>query len=231
MRCIGIVGGISPESTAHYYRHIIDCHRRLRRDQNYPRIVLVSMDFGQCLAWQQANRWDLFADALRDEFAVLKTAGADFCLVASNTPHKMLPLENPPLPLLDIRDAAAAEARRRGIKRVALTGTAFTMSEDFYAARLRELGLEVTLPSLREQGAIHRIIFGELVHGRVSDESRRTFATIARRLLHEGVESVLLACTELALLVNSAHPEFPFLDTTEIHSTAAWNMAAEQSKY
>ena len=225
MRSIGIVGGLSPESTTHYYRHIIDCHRRLRGDQDFPRIVVASVSFGQYLSWQQANRWDLLASGLRAEFEALKAAGADFALVASNTPHKVLPLENSPLPLLDIRDAVAAECKRRGITRIALTGTAYTMGDDFYAARLRAQGLEVALPSPREQGAIHRIIFGELVHGQVSPESRQIFAGIAQRLLRDGAEAILLACTELVMLVNPAQPEFFSLDSTEIHATAAWNFA------
>lgn len=227
MRCIGIVGGLSPESTTHYYRQIIECHRRLRGDQNFPRMVVVSVSFGQYMSWQQANRWDLFAGGLRSEFEALKAAGADFALVASNTPHKVLPLENPPLPLLDIRDAAAAEIKRRGIARVALTGTAYTMDDDFYAARLRVSGIEVALPTPREQAAIHRIIFGELVHGQASQASRDRFAEIARRLLNDGAQSVLLACTELAMLINPQSPEFPALDTTEIHAAAAWNYAAD----
>lgn len=227
MRCIGIVGGLSPESTTHYYRHIIDCHRRLRGDQNFPRIVVASVSFGQYLSWQQANRWDLLAEGLRAEFAALKAAGADFAVVASNTPHKVLPLENSPLPLLDIRDTVAAECERRGISRVALTGTAYTMADEFYAARLRARGLEVSLPSLREQGAIHRIIFGELVHGKVTAEGRLTFAGIARRLLHESAETILLACTELRMLVSPVSPEFHCLDATETHAIAAWKYAAE----
>ena len=227
MRCIGIVGGLSPESTTHYYRHIIDCHRRLRGDQDFPRMVVASVNFGQYLSWQQANRWDLLAGGLRAEFAALKAAGADFALVASNTPHKVLPLEGSPLPLLDIRDAVAAECRRRGITRIALTGTAYTMRDDFYAARLRAQGLEVALPLPREQAVIHRLIFGELVHGKVTPEGRQTFAVIARRLLHEGAEAILMGCTELGMLVNPVQPEFPCLDSMEIHATAAWNYAAD----
>lgn len=227
MRCIGIVGGLSPESTTHYYRHIIDCHRRHRGDQNFPRIVVGSVSFGQYLSWQQANRWDLLAEGLRAEFAALQAAGADFAVVASNTPHKVLPLENSPLPLLDIRDAVAAECKRRGISRIALTGTAYTMGDDFYAARLRAQGLEVALPLPREQAAIHRLIFGELVHGKVTPEGRLAFAVIARRLLLEGAETILMGCTELGMLVNPVQPEFPYLDTMEIHATAAWNYAAD----
>ncbi len=226
MRCIGIIGGLSPESTTHYYRHIIACHRRLRGDQDFPRIVVASVSFGQYLSWQQANRWDLLAEGLRAEFAALKAAGAEFAVVASNTPHKVLPLENSPLPLLDIRDAVAAECKRRGITRIALTGTAYTMADDFYASRLRAQGLEVSLPSLREQGAIHRIIFGELVHGTASPESRRIFAEIAQRLQAEGAEAILLACTELAQLTDPEKLEFPSLDSTEIHAEAAWNYSS-----
>ena len=227
MRCIGIVGGLSPESTTHYYRHIIDCHRRLRGDQDFPRVVVASVSFGQYLSWQQANRWDLLAGGLRAEFAALKAAGADFALVASNTPHKVLPLVNSPLPLLDIRDAVAAECQRRGITRLGLTGTAYTMRDDFYAGHLRARGLDISLPTPREQGAIHRMIFGELVHGQVRTESRETFAAIAQSLLRDGAEAILLACTELVLLVNPKEPEFPCFDTTEIHAIAAWNFAAE----
>ena len=225
MKTIGIVGGLSPESTAWYYQRIIECHRERAGDQRYPRILVASVCFEEFLDLQQAGRWDELAARLSQEILLLERAGADFTLIASNTPHKVAAQLQHARPFFSILDAAAAAARKRGIARVGLTGTMYTMSDGFYADGLKARGIESVLPEPRERGAIHRLIFGELVRGKASAAGRAEFDAVARALMKRGAEAILLGCTELTHLTQPA-PEWPFIDTAREHAEAAWRIAA-----
>ena len=221
---IGIVGGMSPESTLAYYKHIVRAHVAARGDHGYPRIVIASVSFQQYVDWQHAGAWDDIARGLDGELAALAAAGADFAIIAANTMHKVIPKLASKLPLLHVLDAVAEEAKRRGARRLGLTGTGFTMNDGFYAAGLETRGFHALLPDAAERDAIHRMIYDDLIAGRVRPEALARFAAIARGLRARGADTVLLACTELVLVAPPAD-EVPWIDTAEIHALAAWRRA------
>jgi len=218
---IGIVGGMSPESTVAYYRHITRAHVKEHGDHSYPRMVIACVSFQRYVDWQHAGNWGAIARGLEAEVASLAAAGADFALLAANTMHKVVPEMKLALPLLSVLDAVGEETARRGVRRVGLTGTNFTMSDGFYAAGLVARGLEVVLPEEEERLAIHRMVYDELIFGRPSPASRERFNDISHRLIARGAEVVLLACTELVLVA----PDVPWIDTAEVHALAAWRRA------
>jgi aspartate racemase len=222
---IGIVGGMSPESTITYYQQIVRRHQATLHNHGYPRMVIASVSFQQYVDWQHAGAWDQVAAGLQREFAAVAAAGADFAILATNTMHKVLPQISSPVPVLHILDAVAEHARAAGVRAVGLTGTAFTMGDGFYAAGLQSRGLAVVLPTTAEQAAIHRIIYDELIRGEIVPASVAEFTTIAQGLVARGADAVLLACTELELLTRPAPLPVPVLDTTQIHADTAWEIA------
>jgi len=224
---IGIVGGMSPESTLEYYRHIVRAHVAARGDHGYPRIVIASVSFQKYVDWQHAGAWDEIARGLDGELAALAAAGADFAVLATNTMHKVVPQLGSKLPLLHVLDAVAEEAKRRGARRLGLTGTGFTMNDGFYASGLEARGFQVLLPDAAEREAIHRMIYDDLIAGRVRPEARAAFAAVSRGLSARGAETVLLACTELVLVAPPA-AEVPWIDTAEVHALAAWRRALRE---
>ncbi len=219
---IGLVGGMSAESTLVYYRRLIELSRKRLGGARSPRIVIVNVDFAAYVAWQHAGRWDQIAAGIGSEVAALAAAGCAFVAIAANTMHKVLPDFEPRIPVLSILDAVAEAARESGARRLGLTGTAFTMEDGFYARGLEERGLEVVLPPPEARAAIHRTIYDELTLGRVEPTSVARFAGVAQELLEAGADSVLLGCTELPLL--AAHATWPaglpVLDSTEAHVLA-----------
>lgn len=224
---IGVVGGMSPESTLAYYKHIVRAHVAARGDHGYPRIVIASVSFQRYVDWQHAGAWDDIARALDGELAALAAAGADFAVIAANTMHKVVPKLGSKLPLLHVLDAVAEEAKRRGVRRLGLTGTGFTMNDGFYASGLEARGFQVLLPEAAERDAIHRMIYDDLIAGRVRPEAVSRFGAIAGDLRRRGAESVLLACTEL-ILVAPPPEETPWIDTAEVHALAAWRRALRE---
>lgn len=222
---IGIVGGMSPESTIIYYRQIIRRHQREFRNHDYPRIVIASVSFQEYVDWQHEGAWAKIAQGLAGEFRALAGAGADFALLATNTMHKVLPSVQSPIPVLDIMDVVARYALSRGIGTLGVTGTKFTMSDGFYARGLEERGLRVLVPSLPQQEAIHRIIYEELIFGKVEQASVEEFAAIAQSLNAEGAEAILLGCTELGLLTQDRASSVELLDSTLLHADAAWEFS------
>jgi aspartate racemase len=222
---IGIIGGMSPESTAAYYRQIVRRHREEFRDHSYPRIVVISVSFQEYVDWQHAGDWDGIARGLEIELRSAAAAGADFALLATNTMHKVLPCVTSPIPVLSILDAVGAHAKKVGARCLGLTGTKFTMSDGFYAEGLESRGLTVVTPSAPEQEAIHSIIYNELISGEVNPSSARRFHETAQRLLARGADAVLLGCTELELLAGGYPDQARFLDSTRIHADASWEVA------
>jgi aspartate racemase len=222
---IGIVGGMSPESTATYYQHIVRRHQAEFHDHSYPRIVIISVSFQKYIDWQHGGDWDRIGRELETEFQKAASAGADFALLATNTMHKVLPSVKSPIPVLSILDAVGAFAKKKGIRSLGLTGTKFTMSAGFYAEGLVRQGLGVFTPPAPDQEEIHRIIYDELISGKVNHSSVRYFDEIAQRLLGRGAEAILLGCTELELLIRGFRNKASFLDSTSIHADAAWEIA------
>lgn len=222
---IGVVGGMSPESTAIYYQQIVRRHQSECRDHNYPRIVIASVSFQQYIEWQHAGAWGEIARGLEGEFGAVAAAGADFAVLATNTMHKALPAVESPVPVLNIMDVVGRHARARGMQSIGLVGTKFTMSDGFYARGLEERGLRTLIPSPPEQEVVHRIIYEELIFGRVERASVERFAGVAESLTGRGAEAVLLGCTELVLLTGDGFPPVETIDSTQLHADAAWEVS------
>jgi aspartate racemase len=225
MLSVGIVGGMSPESTVTYYQHIVHRHTAECANHAYPRIIIASVSFQQYMDWQHAGTWDRIAAGLQKELEVLALAGASYVVLATNTMHKALPEIKSPIPVLSILDAVSRHACKEGLERLGLTGTKFTMSDGFYSQGLEKRGLGVVLPSTEEQEAINKIIYYELIQGIVNPSSVQQFAEIVGKLADRGAEAVLLGCTELELLTRERSLPAQTLDSTRIHADAAWEVA------
>ena len=219
---IGIVGGMSPESTVTYYQHIVRRHEAEFQDHNYPRVIIASVSFQKYIDWQHEGKWDQITRELTMEFQSVAAAGAEFALLATNTMHKVLASIRSTIPVLSVIDAVGDHARRRGITSLGLTGTKFTMSTGFYAQGLERQGLTVLTPSASQQETIHRIIYDELIFGQINPGSIERFSRIAQDLSSKGAGSILLGCTELELLTRDDSAGIKFIDSTRIHADAAW---------
>jgi aspartate racemase len=228
MKTIGLIGGMSWESTVGYYRLINEAIRQRLGGLHSARLVLFSVDFQQIERLQQAGDWDAAGTLLADAARSLAAAGADFLVLCTNTMHKVAPAIEAavPIPLLHIADATAAEIKRAGHARVGLLGTRFTMEQAFYRDRLRERhALEVVVPDAADRDSVHRIIYDELCRGVVRADSRDRYRTIMRGLVSQGAQAIILGCTEISLLVGQADAEVPLFDTTAIHARAAADAA------
>jgi len=221
MKTVGIIGGIAPESTIVYYREIIAAYRARRQDGSYPAILLNSIDLQRIVALVGANERDRLVAYLVEELGKLARAGADFAVLASNTPHLVFAelQGQSPLPLISIVEAACAEAQRLGLKKVGLFGTRFTMQGGVYQDVFGRAGIGVALPTADEQAYIHEKYMGELIQAILLPETRAGLLSIAERMqARQGIEGLVLGGTELPLLLTeAAHNGLPFLDTTRIH--------------
>ena len=223
MKTIGLLGGMSWESTTEYYRVMNETVREKLGGLHSARILILSVDFAPLADHLADGNWPALEKELSGAACSLVKAGADFLVLATNTMHQVAgPLEKAAgAPLLHIADAAGDELIRRHCKKVGLLGTRPTMEMDFYLGKLRERGLDVCVPEEEDRAAIHRIIFDELCRGIVSDDSRRAGLAIINRLADCGAEAVLLACTELGLLFRPEDTDITLLDTALLHARAA----------
>ena len=220
---IGLMGGMSWESSAEYYRIINEAVRNKLGGLRSARCLMWSFDFGEIEALQHAGRWDEAAALLIDAAQRLERGGADFFLICTNTMHRLADQVQAAvrIPLLHIADPTAERIRAQGISRVGLLGTAFTTEQDFYKERLRRGGLDVIVPEAEDRAAVHRVIYDELVQGRVQPASRDAYRAVIARLVGRGAEAVILGCTEIMLLVGPGDSPVPLFDTTRIHAEAA----------
>ncbi len=225
MKTLGIAGGIGPESTIEYYRFILDGYRARVSDGSAPHLLIDSLDVNRGIAMLDANDLTGLTNYLSDSIERLSRAGAQVALIAANTPHLVFDevQRRSPIPMLSIVQAACEQVRKLGYTRVGLLGTGFTMRARLFPEALARVGVEVVSPNEPEQAVIHKIYISELLKNRFLDESRDAILTIIERLRKEArAEAVLLAGTELPLLLRGAAPEgLPFLDTTMIHVRAA----------
>lgn len=224
MKTIGILGGMSWESTAIYYRLLNEAVRDRLGGLHSARIVLYSFDFAAVAELQRAGAWDAATDMLIGAARGVRAAGADCLLIATNTMHKLAaPIEEAldDVPLLHIADATGVRLRRDGVRRVALLGTAFTMEQPFYRERLARHGVEVLIPDEADRALVHRVIFEELCMGHVCDASRQEYLRIIDGLAGDGAQGAVLGCTEIGLLVGQADTAVPLYDTTVLHVEAA----------
>ncbi|MFQ2039418.1 aspartate/glutamate racemase family protein [Aeromonas sp. s11] len=228
MKCIGLLGGMSWESTVSYYQALNRGVRAQLGGLHSARVLLNSVDFAGIERLQHAGDWPATARLLAAEARKLQDGGADFLLIGTNTMHKVAPEIEAAIdiPLLHIADATAAKLRADGISRVGLLGTRFTMEQDFYKGRLQErFGLAVLVPDDAERERVHRIIYDELCLGEIRESSRAEYLAIIEGLAAAGAEAVILGCTEIALLVGDARAAMPLYDTTAIHAEAAVALA------
>ncbi len=230
MKRIGILGGLSAESTISYYQRITREYIRRYREPRYPEIVIYSVTFQEYSDWQHDGRWDVLGQDMLRAFNALSSAGADFAIIASNTMHYVIPdIEGDmPLPLLSIVDAVSDAVKEKHLTRVALLGTEFTMSKSFYPDGLSERGIECIVPAPRDRAAIHRIIYGELVSGVIRDESRRIYNDIVNGLVSSGAQGVIMGCTEIHLLLRQEDVSVPLFDSAAIHADRALDKALEE---
>ncbi len=228
MKTIGLIGGMSWESTIPYYRQINETIRERLGGLHSARIVLYSVDFHEIERLQHAGDWDSAGVILADAARSLEAAGAAFLVLCTNTMHKVAGSIEAAvaIPLLHIADPTADEIKRAGYSTVGLLGTRFTMEQAFYRDRLSEHhGLRVVVPESEDREAVHRIIYEELCLGVVSPESRDAYRRVMKSLASQGAQAIILGCTEISLLVDQQDSEVPLFDTTAIHA----RMAAEEA--
>jgi aspartate racemase len=228
MKNIGLIGGMSWESSAEYYRLINqETKRRLGGQHNAPSI-LVTVDFADVERLQHAGQWDQLGGMLADRARQLERGGADFVVLCTNTMHKLAGCITSAvhIPLLHIADAVAQAIQVSGQRRAGLLGTRFTMEQTFYSDRLKQhYGIETIVPRDPDRQVIHDVIYSELCHGVIREESRDRFRKIITDLAEEGAESVILGCTEIGLLISQADSSLPVHDSTRIHAIAAVEFA------
>jgi len=221
MKTVGIIGGMGPESTIEYYRLIIAAYREQRSDESNPSIIINSVDVDRLLRWMGANELNAVTEYLADEIERLARAGADFGALAANTPHIVFDelSRRSAIPLISIVKATCDETQSRGLKRVALLGTSFTMQGRFYPDVFSQAGITIMVPRADEQAYIHEKYTGELLHNVFLPETRDRLLTIVDRMKDsDNVEAVILGGTELPLILRDPeHNGVPFLDTTRIH--------------
>ncbi len=226
---IGILGGMSPESTVEYYQYITRTYTERFGDYGYPEVIIYSVSFQPYVDWPVQDRWDLVAQGLSEAAQRLEAAGADFIVIATNTMHLVFDQvqANVTVPMLSLLDAVGDAILARGIETVGLLGTRFTMEKAFYQDALTRKGITVLVPDEQDREYVNGIIYAELVAGQVRDESRAGYVAIINKLAERGAEGVILGCTEIPLLVNEEDAGMPLFDTTVIHAEAALNYALE----
>jgi len=228
VKVIGLIGGMSWESTVPYYCHINELVKQRLGGLHSARIVLYSVDFHDIEKLQHAGRWDEAGAILAAAAQALVAAGADFIVLCTNTMHKVVgAIESAvTIPVLHIADATAAEIQRAALRRVGLLATRFTMEQDFYRGRLEsQHGIDVIVPDEGERELVHRVIYDELCLGVISDTSRERYRESIARLVERGAEGIIFGCTEIGLLVSQADSPVPVFDTAQIHAAAAVEFA------
>lgn len=227
MRTIGLIGGMSWESTALYYKWINEGIRDALGGLHSASLVIHSYDFETIKTLQYAGQWDEAGAMLTDTAQRLERAGAEAILICTNTMHKVAPQVEAAIgvPLLHLADCTADAIVASGIDRVALLGTRFTMEEDFYAERLKRRGLEVLIPDAAGIDEVNRIIYDELCRGIVLDTSRNRYREVIAGLVEAGAQGVILGCTEITMLIGPANVTVPTFDTTALHAEAAVRFA------
>ncbi|RUO38139.1 aspartate/glutamate racemase [Aliidiomarina shirensis] len=227
MKTIGLIGGMSWESTQVYYRLLNEKVKQSLGGHHSAKVVLVSVDFAEIAELQHAGDWPATETILCDAAQALERAGADFILIGTNTMHKIADevAAAVSVPLLHIIDVTAAALKARSIKRVGLLGTQFTMEQEFYRARLQAQGVEIVIPEPEERELVHSVIFDELCQGQFLDASKQAYLKIIKGLAARGAEGVILGCTEIGMLLQDGDASIPLFDTAELHAEAAVSKA------
>lgn len=230
MKTIGLIGGMSWESSIEYYRIINQETRKRLGGLHSAKSIMLSVDFAEIEVLQAQGRWDEAGTLLMAAGRNLEAGGADFVVLCTNTMHKVAAQiqSHMHVPLLHIADATARKIKQKGIERIALLGTRFTMEEDFYKGRLTQTyGLKVLIPAADEITTVNRIIYDELCMGKILPASKAFYVKVMEGLVKNGAEGIILGCTEIGLLVQQADSTVPLFDTTKIHAEAAVEFALE----
>ena len=233
MKVIGLIGGMSWESTAEYYRIINETVKERLGGHHSAKILLYSVNFSELVNLQREGQWEKATEFICEAARRVELGGADCILICTNTMHKMAAEVQRAvvIPLLHIADATAMEIKRKRIGRVALLGTKYTMEEEFYRGRLRtKYGFEVLIPPEEDRNVINQIIYDELCLGEITEESKKHFLRIIKSLRKRGGEGVILGCTEISLLIKEKDSSLELFDTTTIHARAAVAFALEDHK-
>lgn len=229
MKTIGLIGGMSWESTVTYYEIANRTMKEELGGLHSAKVLLYSVDFQEIEECQANGEWDKSAQILGDAAENLEKAGADFIVICTNTMHKIAPdiQRRITIPILHIAEATADELEKKNIKKVALLGTKYTMEQDFYKNKLVERGIEVIIPNAQERAEVNRVIYEELCLGTILPESKKKYLEIIERLGKEGAQGAILGCTEIGLLVQQQDTEIPLFDTAVIHAKRAAMKAIE----
>jgi aspartate racemase len=227
---IGILGGMSPESTVEYYQYMTRTYVERFGDYSYPQIVINSVTFQPYVDWPEADRWDLVAQGLSRAAQELESAGVDFIIIATNTMHYVFDRvqSSVKIPMLSLLDAVAEAILAENMQTVGLLGTRFTMEMGFYQEALGKRGIAVLTPDAGDREYVNRIIYTELVAGQIHDDSRAGYVRVIDKLAARGAQGVILGCTEIPLLVGEKDVDIPVFDTTTIHAEAALSLALQE---
>lgn len=223
MKTIGMIGGMSWESTVTYYKIINEVVKEELGGLHSAKILLYSVDFEEIERYQSDGEWDRAGEVLAEAAKKLENAGADYIVICTNTMHKVVPQIEARIgiPVIHIAEATADILLQRGINRVALLGTKYTMTQDFYKEKLVGAGIEVLIPGEEEIEEINEVIFKELCRGIISEASKQKYLAVIDKLAAAGAQGVILGCTEIGMLIREADTALPVFDTTQIHATKA----------
>ena len=229
MKTIGLIGGMSWESTVTYYQVINETIKRELGGLHSAKILLYSVDFAEIEQYQSSGQWDKSAEVLSDAAVRLEKSGADFIVICTNTMHKVVPQirAHIAIPVIHIAEATAARLKQQAISTVGLLGTKYTMTEDFYKQKLIEAGLQVLIPDATDVETVNQVIFNELCLGKISQDSKDKYLSIIKKMADAGAQGVILGCTEIGLLIRQDDVALPVFDTTLIHAEKAALMSLE----
>ena len=230
MKIIGLIGGMSWESSLEYYRIINETVKSILGGLHSAKCIMYSVDFEEIEVLQHENRWDELTDIMVEIAKTLKNAGADFIIICTNTMHKMAEdiEEKAKIKVLHIAEVTGKEIIKKDFKKIGLLGTNFTMEQDFYKKVLKNsFDIDIIIPNEKERKIIHKIIYDELCKGIINEESKSQYIKIINNLALSGAEGIVLGCTEIPLLIKQGDVNIPIFDTTAIHSISAIEFALE----
>ena len=223
MKTIGLIGGMSWESTMTYYQIINETIKNRLGGLHSAKCILYSVDFDEIEKYQTRGEWDKSADVLSEAAQALERAGADYIVICTNTMHKVVPEigRRIHIPILHIADMTAVQLKKQGIRKVGLLGTKYTMQQDFYKNILIRQGIEVIVPNDDDVDVVNRVIYDELCLGKIFEKSKAAYLDIIHKLARNGAQGIILGCTEIGLLIQQSDTDIPLFDTTRIHAKQA----------
>ena len=223
MKTIGLIGGMSWESTVTYYQVINETIKKQLGSLHSAKCILYSVDFDEIEKYQASGEWDKSADVLSEAAQALERAGADYIVICTNTMHKVVPeiVRRIHIPILHIADMTAVQLKKQGIRKVGLLGTKYTMQQDFYKNILIRQGIEVIVPNDDDVDVVNHVIYDELCLGKIFEKSKAAYLDIIHKLARNGAQGIILGCTEIGLLIQQSDTDIPLFDTTLIHAKQA----------